>query len=69
MSGAFFRFGDGSPLTKLALSPPEVVIVTQVHDTKVWMSPHTPSLHDHLKAHQFKFQKKPGEEVLQGMEW
>ncbi len=42
---------------------PEVMLVTQVHDTKEWMQHHIPSLHDHLKAHQFKFEKKQGEEV------
>lgn len=42
---------------------PEVVVVSQVHSTKEWMGPHIPSIHDHLKAHQFKFEKSQGEEV------
>ena len=37
--------------------------MSQVHSTKEWMGPHIPSIHDHLKAHQFKFEKNQGEEV------
>lgn len=36
---------------------PEVVIMSQVYDYKQWMCEQIPSMHDHLKAHQFKFQK------------
>lgn len=35
---------------------PEVVEIKDVRDIKEWLLPHTPPLHDHLKAHQFKFQ-------------
>ena len=34
---------------------PDVVLVNTVHDFKQWMAPYTPNIHDHLKAHQFKF--------------
>ena len=36
---------------------PETVEVDEVYDVKEWMTAHTPNLHDHLKAHQFKFEK------------
>ncbi len=42
---------------------PEVVVVSQVHNSKEWMGPHVPSLHDHLKAHLFKFEKSEAGEV------
>ena len=35
----------------------EVIEITKVHDVKAWMMPYVPPLHDHLKAHQFKFEK------------
>lgn len=31
--------------------------MSQVYNYKQWMCQQTPSIHDHLKAHQFKFQK------------
>ncbi len=34
---------------------PELMELTEVFDVKGWMSEVTPALHDHLKAHQFKF--------------
>ena len=34
---------------------PKVVVLDSVADTKSWMLEQTPPLHDHLKAHQFKF--------------
>ena len=36
---------------------PNTVEIDEVYDVKKWMKPHTPNLHDHLKAHQFKFEK------------
>ena len=36
---------------------PEVLLVDHVHDPKMWMAPVVPNLHDHLKAHQFKFER------------
>ena len=38
-----------------SLTKPEVVLVNTVHNFKQWMAPYTPNIHDHLKAHQFKF--------------
>lgn len=49
---------------------PEVVEVENVRDIKEWLLPHTPPLHDHLKAHQFKFE--PGRDGVSRMyykEW
>lgn len=34
---------------------PEVIVLDSVTDAKGWMKDQTPLLHDHLKAHQFKF--------------
>ena len=49
---------------------PEVVEITEVHDVKEWMCPHTPPLHDHLKAHQFKFIRNPqGKTKMFYKEW
>lgn len=33
----------------------EMIELTEVYDVKGWMSDVTPALHDHLKAHHFKF--------------
>lgn len=42
--------------TRKSFTPvPEVVELTQIFDFKEWMSSVTPALHDHVKAHQFKF--------------
>ena len=38
-------------------SKPDVVCLTQVYDVKSWLSDHIPNIHDHLKAHHFRFQK------------
>lgn len=35
---------------------PLVVEIDRICDIKEWLLPHTPILHDHLKAHQFKFE-------------
>lgn len=34
---------------------PMVVVLESVTDVKSWMCEQTPPMHDHLKAHQFKF--------------
>ncbi len=36
---------------------PEMVEFTEVYDVKEWMSEITPAIHDHLKAHLFKFEQ------------
>ena len=36
---------------------PEVIVLQNVIDAKGWMQDQTSPLHDHLKAHQFKFQR------------
>lgn len=49
---------------------PEVALVTHVFDVKKWMCNHIPNIHDHLKAHQFKFQKDgTGEVKMFYKEW
>ena len=54
-----------------SLTPPPIVyIVDAVIDTKAWMSEKTPALHDHLKAHQFKFERNHlGEAQMYYKEW
>ena len=43
---------------KSSFTPEPVVIeLESVVDAKEWMCDVTPALHDHLKAHQFKFEK------------
>ncbi len=37
---------------------PITVVLDAVVDAKGWMADQTPALHDHLKAHQFKFERK-----------
>lgn len=41
---------------------PTVVVIDTVIDVKGWMSAQTQALHDHLKAHQFKFEHVGGGE-------
>lgn len=36
---------------------PETYEIDEVYDVMEWMKPHTPNLHDHLKVHQFKFER------------
>lgn len=49
---------------------PSIVILKSVVDAKGWMQHVIPSLHDHLKAHQFKFQRNElGECRLFYKEW
>lgn len=56
---------------KTSFSPqPIVVNLDSVTDVKAWMLEQTPLLHDHLKAHQFKFQRSElGECVMFYKEW
>lgn len=49
---------------------PIVEVVDSVTDVKAWMLEQTPLLHDHLKAHQFKFERnQSGECMLFYKEW
>lgn len=49
---------------------PTVSILESVVDAKGWMQNVIPSLHDHLKAHQFKFQRNQnGECKMYYKEW
>ncbi len=54
-----------------SLSPqPITYVVDAVVDTKSWMSEQTLPLHDHLKAHQFKFEHShTGETLMFYKEW
>ena len=36
---------------------PTVIVLDSVTEAKKWMSEQTPSIHDHLKAHLFKFER------------
>ena len=46
------------------------MVLDSVTDVKAWMLEQTPLLHDHLKAHQFKFQcNEFGECVMFYKEW
>ena len=56
-------------ITKAYNPPPDVAIVKVVHDYKKWMEPHIPPIHDHLKAHAFKFVKHRGTTVMFYKEW
>lgn len=49
--------------------PPEVYEISRMLDMKAWMMPCIPPLHDHLKAHQFKFEKQDGETRMFYKEW
>ena len=50
-------------ITKAYNPPPDVEVV---HDYKKWMEP---PIHDHLKAHAFKFVKHQGTTVMFYKEW
>jgi hypothetical protein len=43
--------------------------IVRVYDTKSWMMPCVPPLHDHLKAHQFKFETYDGSTRMFYKEW
>lgn len=43
--------------------------VKVVHDYKKWMEPYISPIHDHLKAHAFKFMKHEGRTVMLCKEW
>jgi len=56
--------------TKKSFKPhPDVIVVKAVHDFKKWMEPHVPNIHDHLKAHAFKFIKKNGVTLMYYKDW
>ena len=49
---------------------PTVIVLNAVTDIKGWMANQTQPLHDHLKAHQFKFERnKDGECQMFYKEW
>jgi hypothetical protein len=49
---------------------PETTEIEEVYAIKEWMKPNTPNLHDHLKAHQFKFEKnQQGHSKMFYKEW
>lgn len=49
---------DLKQLIKGSFTPqPDIIEIDKVHDVKAWMMDCVPPLHDHLKAHQFKFEK------------
>ena len=49
---------------------PEVMELDHVHDVKEWMMACVPPLHDHLKAHQFKFERNgAGTVMMYYKEW
>lgn len=54
-----------------SLTPePTLVVLENVVDAKTWMADQTPPLHDHLKAHQFKFERNSvGETKMFYKEW
>lgn len=52
-----YLFAELANVIRNSFTPePEVVVLESVTDTKQWMDEQTPPMHDHLKAHQFKFQ-------------
>ena len=54
---------DPARVLKASFTPtPSVSILESVVDAKSWMQSVIPSLHDHLKAHQFKFQRNERDE-------
>ena len=45
-------------VVRKSFSPePELIEVDRVYDMKEWMLPCVPPLHNHLKAHLFKFER------------
>ena len=64
-------FLDLSSAIRNSFTPePVTVVLDSVVDGKEWMEDITPSLHDHLKAHQFKFQRdETGECKMFYKEW
>ena len=53
-----------------SLSPhPTAYVVNSVVDAKAWMAEQTMGMHDHLKAHQFKFVMKRGQTLMYYKEW
>ena len=58
-------------MIKASYTPqPIVYVLDSVVDTKTWMVEQTQPLHDHLKAHQFKFERiRTGETCMFYKEW
>ena len=58
-------------MIKASYTPqPIVYVLDTVTDTKTWMAEQTQPLHDHLKAHQFKFERiHTGETRMFYKEW
>lgn len=57
LSSFLHFFSELSHAVQTSFSPqPMVVVLDSVIDAKGWMCEQTPPIHDHLKAHQFKFQ-------------
>lgn len=46
-----------------------MIEIGSVYDVKSWMMSCVPPLHDHLKAHQFKFEKVNGNTRMYYKEW
>lgn len=67
----FTIFVDLIDVIQSSLTPlPVVYVVDTVIDTKAWMLEKIPALHDHLKAHQFKFERnRLGEAQMFYKEW
>jgi len=53
-----FLFKELTQTIQTSFTPePTVPVLDSVVDTKGWMKDQTQALHDHLKAHQFKFER------------
>lgn len=67
----FLYLSDLTEAIQQSFSPePDVVVLDSVVDAKEWMEEVVPALHDHLKAHQFKFERnKVGECRMFYKEW
>ena len=51
-------FKELTQAIRALLTPePMTLVLEGVVDAKGWMAEQTPALHDHLKAHQFKFER------------
>ena len=66
-----FALVDLANVIQVSFTPhPSVSILESVVDAKGWMQSVIPSLHDHLKAHQFKFHRnEQGECRMYYKEW
>ena len=63
-------YSDLKSVIKQSFTPePEVIEIGGVYDVKSWMMSRIPPIHDHLKAHQFKFEKDNGSTRMFYKEW